>query len=150
MDVPQSPSIGSPLLMPFDGSANAEAVIPYLPFLLDSGGQIVLLQVIPTAQAVTSPIGTEMLSPAEVQRMTEVAARSDLDRAARRIGEHVSDVEIDQVVEIGEPAERINHVAVTRGVRAILLASQGYSGTGPGGFGSIVSRVVRTSPLPVI
>ncbi len=32
----------------------------------------------------------------------------------------------------------------------ILLASQGYSGTGPGGFGSIVSRVVRTSPLPVV
>ena len=82
--------------------------------------------------------------------MSEVAARSDLDRVATRIGEHVSDVGIDQVVEIGEPAERINHVAETRGVRAVLLASQGYSGTGPGGFGSTVSRVVRTSPLPVV
>ena len=39
MDVPQSPSIGSPLLLPFDGSANAEAVIPYLPFLSTPAGR---------------------------------------------------------------------------------------------------------------
>src|SRR5262245_27922911 len=124
---PQRPSIGSPLLIPFDGSVNAEVVLSYISCLLDADWKVILLQVVPTAHAVTSPMGKEMLSPEELQRRTEVAARSDLDRATKRIGEQNAEAQIDQVVEVGEPAERIMHVAATRGVRAILLASQGYS-----------------------
>src|SRR4051812_43057872 len=150
MAAPQRPSIGSPLLIPFDGSVNAEAVMPYVSCLLDADRRVVLMQVVPTAQAVTSPIGQEMLSPAELERLSRGAAQADLERAATCIGKHVDDVAIDQMVETGEPAERITHVATTQGIKAILLASQGFSGTGPGGFGSVVSQVVRISPVPVV
>jgi nucleotide-binding universal stress UspA family protein len=150
MLVPEHPSIGSPLLIPFDGSLNAEIVIPHVPCILGTAGKVVLLQVIPTARAVTSPLGGEMLSPNEVQRLSEDAALADLERAAACIRERMPDADIERVVDIGEPAERITHVAMARGIKTILVASQGYSGTGPGGFGSIVSRLVRTSPLPVI
>lgn len=150
MVAPQHPSIGSPLLIPFDGSVNAEAVMPYVPCLLDADRRVVLMQVVPTAQAVTSPIGQEMLSLAELERLSREAAQADLDRAAKRLGDQDGDVAVDRMVETGEPAERITQVAATQGIKAILLASQGSSGTGPGGFGSIVSRVVRISPVPVV
>ena len=74
MDAQQHPAIGSPLLIPFDGSVNAEAVFPFVPFLLNADRQIILMQVVPTAQAVADPIGTEMLSSRDVQRMSDIAA----------------------------------------------------------------------------
>jgi nucleotide-binding universal stress UspA family protein len=150
MAVPQGPSIGSPILIPFDGSVNAEVVFPYLPILVNSDRQVIILQVVPAAKAITNPLGGEMLSPADVQRLSDEAARADLTRGTQAIRTLVPEAQIDQVVEIGEPAERIGHVVEARQVRTILLASQGYSATGPGGFGSIVGRVVRTSPVPVV
>ena len=57
---------------------------------------------------------------------------------------------ITKIVETGDPAERISEAAVKTGARTILLSSQGASATGPGGFGSVVSRVVRTAPVPVM
>jgi nucleotide-binding universal stress UspA family protein len=149
MVVPQHPSIGAPLLIPFDGSANAEVVLPHVPCLVGADRKIVLMQVVPTAQAITNPIGKEMLSPGEVQRLSHAAAQADLERAAAAIREQVPDADIETIVEIGEPAAKIAQVASERQIQTIVMASQGVSGTGPGGFGSIISRVIRTSPVPV-
>ncbi|MGH2617050.1 MAG: hypothetical protein ACRDJC_17585, partial [Thermomicrobiales bacterium] len=75
MDAPFAPTIGSPMLLPFDGSANAEAVFPFASLLgtSDRGGDVdlILLQVIPDAHEVSSPMGDVMVSAAEVQRLSE-------------------------------------------------------------------------------
>jgi hypothetical protein len=84
MNAPSDVTIGSPLLVPFDGSAHAEAVFPYLPLLADDGRDVILLQVVPEAHAVSSPLGEVMLSVDEVRRVSEAAAQADLDRAAAR------------------------------------------------------------------
>ena len=150
MNAPTDVTIGSPLLVPFDGSAHAEAVFPYLPLLADEDREVILLQVIPHAQAVCSPIGDVMLSEDEVRRVSEAAAQADLDRAAARLESLAPELKVVRIVESGDPSERITEVAARSSARAILLSSQGVSATGPGGFGSVVGRVVRMAPVPVM
>jgi nucleotide-binding universal stress UspA family protein len=150
MDARTDVTIGSPVLVPFDGSAHAEAVFAYLTLLADRGREVILLQVVPEAQSVSSPMGDVMLSADEVRHVTEEAARAHLDRAATCLSSLASDLQVSQIVETGDPSERITEVAIRTRARAILLSSQGVSATGPGGFGSVVGRVARTSPVPVM
>jgi nucleotide-binding universal stress UspA family protein len=91
-----------------------------------------------------------MLSAEELQRASETAAGADLERAQQRLSALEPALTIEQVIETGDPADTIVAVAKRREVRTILLASQGVSATGPGGFGSVVSRVVRMAPVPVM
>ena len=86
MDAPSDATMGSPLLVPFDGSAHAESVLPYLALLADGDREVILLQVVPEAQSVSSPMGDVMLSANELRQATETAARADLDRAAAQAG----------------------------------------------------------------
>jgi nucleotide-binding universal stress UspA family protein len=91
-----------------------------------------------------------MLSAEELRRASETAARADLQRAEQRLSALASRLSIEQIIETGDPADSIVDVAKRHQVRTILLASQGVSATGPGGFGSVVSRVVRMAPAPVM
>ena len=151
MDSPTTVTIGSPLLLPFDGSANAEVVFPYVSLLVDSARDVdvILLQVIPEPHDVTSPIGDEMISAAEVHRLSETAARADLTRAADHLAANVPGLRFEQVVAIGDPWQPIADVATRCAARAILLSSQGGSATGPNSFGSVAGQVARTAPAPV-
>lgn len=150
MQAPNTPTIGSPLLIPFDGSANAEVVLPYVSLLAAPEQQVILLQVIPRTQSVTSPLGDVMLSAEEVHRAAEEAARQDLARIAARLATMAPDLHIEQVIETGDPWEWIAKVATRSQAHTILLASQGASAAAPGGFGSVVGHVVRTAPVPVM
>lgn len=144
------PAVGAPLLLPFDGSTNAEAVLPYVSLLAGPDRDVILLQVIAPGQTVSNPLGEVMLSAEEVQRTAEAAARQDLERLAARLSAIAPGLRIEQTVETGDPWQRIAEVATQRQVATILLASQGASAAAAGGFGSVVGYVVRTAPVPVM
>ena len=150
MDAARDATMGSPLLVPFDGSAYAESVFPYLPLLADGDQEVILLQVVPEAQSVSSPMGEVMLSANELRQATETAARADLERAAAKLTAVAPPLRIERLVETGDPSQRIAEVAIRRNARGILLSNQGISATGPGGFGTVVGRVVSTAPVPVM
>lgn len=150
MDAPRDATMGSPLLVPFDGSAHAESVFPYVALLADGDQDVILLQVVPEAQSVNSPLGDVMLSANELRQATETAAQADLDRAAGRLASLAPSLRIEHLVETGDPSQRIAEVATRREARGILLSSQGVSATGPGGFGTVVGRVVSMAPVPVM
>ena len=150
MDAPSDATMGSPLLVPFDGSAYAESVLPYLALLADGDREIMLLQVVPEAQSVSSPMGNVMLSANELRQATETAARADLDRAAAKVAAVAPSLRIEQLVETGDPSRQISEVAIRRKARGIVLSSQGTSATGLGGFGTVVGRVVSMAPVPVM
>jgi nucleotide-binding universal stress UspA family protein len=145
-----APQIGMPLLIPFDGSVPAEAVFPYVALLASGSPDIILLQVVSEAQAVSGPLGEVLLSAEDLHQVAVAAADEDLARAAERLRALIPGANIDPIIETGEPSERIVEIALQHQVGAILLANQGTSATGPGGFGSVASRVVGTSPVPVI
>ena len=150
MDAPGDVTIGSPLLVPFDGSVHAEAVFPYLALLASGGREVILLQVVAEAQSVSSPMGEVMLSADEVRQASETAARADLARAASLLASVAPELQVEQIIETGDPSQRIAEVAIRSKARAILLSSQGVSAAGPGGFGSVVGHVVCTAPVPVM
>jgi nucleotide-binding universal stress UspA family protein len=150
MSTPPAPRIGSPLLVPFDGSANADAVLPFVSCLADGEREVILLQVVPAAEAICGPRGEVLLSAADLHAASTAAANAALERAEARLGSLAQGVRISKIVATGDPAESISETAVQTGARTILLSSQGASATGPGGFGSVVGRVVRTAPVPVV
>jgi nucleotide-binding universal stress UspA family protein len=150
MDAPSDATMGSPLLVPFDGSAHAESVLPYLALLADGDREVILLQVVPEAQSVSSPMGNVMLSANELRQATETAARVDLDRAAVKVASVAPALRIEKLVATGDPSQRISEVAIHRKARGIVLSSQGTSATGLGGFGTVVGRVVSMAPVPVM
>jgi nucleotide-binding universal stress UspA family protein len=150
MDAPGDARMGSPLLVPFDGSAHAESVFPYLPLLADGDQEIILLQVVPEAHSLSSPLGDVMLSADELQQATETAARADLNRAAAKLASIAPSLRIEHLVQTGDPSQRISEVAAHCKARGIVLSSQGVSATGPSGFGTVVGRVVSMAPVPVM
>src|SRR5829696_6398183 len=150
MDAPADARMGSSMLVPFDGSAHAESVFPYLPLLADSDQDIILLQVVPEAQSLNSPIGEVMLSANELRQATETAARADLNRAAAKLASIAPSLRIEHLVQTGDPSQRISEVAARCKARGIVLSSQGVSATGPGGFGTVVGRVVSMTPVPAM
>jgi nucleotide-binding universal stress UspA family protein len=150
MDAAGAPTIGSPLLVPFDGSPNAEAVFPFVSHLADGDKKVILLQVTPEARALNDPLGDVLLSAAALEQAAETAARAHLTRAETRLALLAPDLQIEQIVAAGDPAEQIVAVANRCRARAIVLSSQGASGIGPGGFGSVVGRVARTTPVPLV
>src|SRR3954454_4098952 len=101
MDAPRDATMGSPLLVPFDGSTHAESVIPYVALLADGDQDVILLQVVPEAQAVNSPLGDVMLSANELRQATETAARADLDRAAAQLASIAPSLRVEPLVETG-------------------------------------------------
>ena len=68
MDAPRDATMGSPLLVPFDGSAHAESVFPYLALLADGDQDVILLQVVPEAHSLSSPMGNVMLSANDLRQ----------------------------------------------------------------------------------
>jgi nucleotide-binding universal stress UspA family protein len=150
MDAPSEATMGSPLLVPFDGSARAESVLPYLELLADGNREVILLQVVPEPHSVSSPLGDVMLSANDLRQAAERAARADLDRAAAKVASVAPSLRVEQLMEIGDPSERIAEVAIRRKARGIVLSSQGTSATGPGGFGTVASRVVSMTRVPVM
>ena len=150
MDIPRDATMGSPLLVPFDGSVHAESVFPYVALLADGDQDVILLQVVPEAQSVSSPLGDVLLSANELRQATERAAHADLDRASAQLASVAPSLQLEHLVETGDPSQRIAEVAVRRKARGILLSSQGVSATGPSGFGTVVGRVVSMAPVPVM
>jgi nucleotide-binding universal stress UspA family protein len=121
-----------------------------LALLADGDREVVLLQVVPEAQSVSSPMGNVILSANELRQATETAAHADLDRAAAMVAAVAPSLRIEQLVETGDPSRRISEVAIRRKARGIVLSSQGTSATGLGGFGTVVGRVVSMAPVPVM
>ena len=150
MDALRDATMGSPLLVPFDGSAHAESVFPYVTLLADGDQDVILLQVVPEAHSVNNPLGDVMLSANELRTATETAARADLDRAAAQLASAAPSLRIEPLVETGDPSQRISEVAARYEARGILLSSQGVSATGPSGFGTVVGRVVSMTPVPTM
>jgi nucleotide-binding universal stress UspA family protein len=144
------PPFGAPLLVPFDGSANAEAVLPFVPLLVDGGRDVVLLQVVPEARDLRSALGDVALPAETLYAASETAARADLERAAAKLLALAPALRIEESVVAGDPSERIVEEAAARGAHGIVIASQGVSAVGPGGFGSVAGRVARTAPVPVL
>lgn len=138
------------ILVPLDGSALAEQILPHAIALADyDGAELTLLRVI-EGRPTHVPGGEIDYRPRE-DSLTEQRDTAELylGRLAHELlaGGHPAHV----VVEAAEhPARAILTIAEKCGADLIALATRGRSGLARSLIGSVADKVIRGGPLPVL
>ena len=122
------------VLLPLDGSALAERMIPYVSTLVGRlQGKLVLLSVI---------------VPSGVSQTAAFARKRYLEEVEGRLSEDGIDVE--SMIASGYPAQQILRVAELEECGLIAIASHGRNALGRAVFGSVADSVIRRSVVPVL
>lgn len=130
------------ILVPLDGSALAEAILPQVTELATlHGAEVVLLRV---AFAHAFP-GSDQTS-AQVQAVEE--AEAYLAEVVQRF--LAAGIKAQSVVRYGHAAEEILDHAQTGAVDVIAMSTHGRSGVQRWVLGSVAEHVLRAAPVPVL
>ncbi|MDQ2655158.1 MAG: universal stress protein [Chloroflexota bacterium] len=145
----------SSVLVPLDGSPEAEQAIPYALTVLPNGGHVLLFTAV-------SDLGTPVASDPDLtgwQRTPnpgqEAAYATELNSARAALQQIVSrkpDVPANWSVEValGDPASQILQTIAQREVDLVAMTTHGRGALGRIVFGSVADRIARTSPVPVL
>ena len=133
------------ILVPLDGSAHSESV---LPFVEDLAGQLGASLVLQQAVLPVTLFAGEYIPPTESLQEPAASAHEYLGRIAAR--ERSLGIAADVEVDVGASADAILHAAKRSGADVIALSTHGWSGPLRWVLGSVADAVVRHSPLPVL
>jgi len=128
------------IIVPLDGSAVAEEILPGLRRLL--GGEpvdVVLLR------AVHFPVG-DLHVPIDVRGLEDEAKRY-LERTAQRLTRE--GIAARTRFAIGEPARAIVDAASAEGATLLAMTTHGHTGLARVVLGSVAEQVLRTASVPV-
>jgi len=138
------------ILVPLDGSALAEDVLPHVAEMTShTKSEVILLQVCLYDQ----PSEDECLFPAAIDREAEKCQMAAermryLNSVAQRLRKLGFNVRI--AVEFGYPAERIVDYANEHKVSLIAMSTHGRSGISRWVYGSVADRVLQAATVPVL
>ncbi len=128
------------ILVPLDGSENAEIVFPYCADLAAKFASTVTL--VTVSESATVDI--------------DHLYRTYLKHARKKMRQHLKafmaheTVTLESEVFFGDPARGILRIAEGKDARLILLASHGSSAEGPWFLGHIADKVLRATKRPVM
>jgi nucleotide-binding universal stress UspA family protein len=128
------------ILVPLDGSKEAEAILPEVQQLATIWDQVHLLHVVP-------PIPTPVGMP--VQQVLGFLDRALAYLQITRVKWLPDQPGVD-LVRAGDPGQEILGVALEKNVNIIAMATRGRSGLQRFLLGSVASEIVRKSQLPVL
>lgn len=132
-------------LIPLDGSAAAEAVLPALAALAcPLGLDVVLLRVVPAVPAVA------MENPAGVLEILD-RAKQDAERYLLRVADAptLDGLRVLTAVRTGDVPEQIAEAASESQTDLIAMTTHGRGGLGGLLFGSVAEAVLRAVSIPV-
>ncbi|RKX98665.1 MAG: universal stress protein [Spirochaetes bacterium] len=138
------------VLIPLDGSELAEKAFEHLRSVVKVNEieKVVLVRVVEAILPdIKSNIGAEHLHQAEEKREKE--AERYLKKIAKELAAENIPAETRLVID-GEPAEKILEVAEEEDVDLIIMCSHGRSGFKRWLFGSVASKVLHHSPVPML
>lgn len=146
MDHPQ-PEAYRRVVVPLDGSREAEAVLPAVLRLAGPVGmEVSLVRVVPAVP--TGAIeGAGRATLHEVTRVREEAEAYLADVCARW---GAAGLRVTTTVRAGDPAREIIAVARDAGADLIAMTTHGRTGLGRILFGSVAEEVLRTADVPVL
>lgn len=139
---------GQHVLVPLDGSAVAEQVIPWAHGLAGKEGAVTFFMAVPDVAPVLEVSGS-VADMAEIERTEQAAARQALAEVAARWA-RPGWTTPHMLIATGSPADAILAAADQAGADLIALASHGRGALGRFAFGSVADRVARGSKLPVL
>ena len=145
----------SRVLVPLDGSPEAEQALPYARALLPTGGAILLFQAVPEFEmpGANEPALTELNWALKPAPDANGKTRLEVAQAAlTQIATRVSDDQVSCSTEVaqGDPASEILQAIAQRDVDVVAMTTHGRGAVGRTVFGSVADRIVRTSPVPVV
>jgi nucleotide-binding universal stress UspA family protein len=136
------------MLVPLDGSALAEGILPYTRELARSLGlDVVLIHI-----ADKKDSGTLLLHKAYVDRTADTIRRDIAKNQKKKSGvpRESQGIKVSGEVMVGSPAEEILSYADTNDIDLILMATHGRSGISRWVIGSVADKVLRSSRVPVL
>jgi nucleotide-binding universal stress UspA family protein len=128
------------ILVPLDGSENAEIVFPYCADLAaEFASTVILVTVSETATVDIDHLYRTYLDHAQgkMRQQLEVLMAHEA-------------VTLESEVLFGDPAREILRIAEDKDARLILIASHGSSAEGPWFLGHIAAKVLRATKRPVM
>jgi HSP20 family protein len=145
---PATPATYRRILVPLDGSSEAEAILPLAESLLTpQEGDLLLLRVMRAHLATALP---EVPADVVVEAAHEVQAEINeyLSRLAAAIG--AKGIRVQVATASGEPAERIVETARDTDAALIAMTTHGRRGLERLVLGSVAESVVRHAPVPIL
>lgn len=132
------------ILLPLDGSALGEAILPQIdPILGREHSEIILLHV---AQLQTAAVGPRLSPPAFPDPVSDAQGYlAKIERRFVRRGTRTM-----SIVDVGQPAAVILDVAEREEVTLIAMATHGRTGLSRWAFGSVSEKVLRASRVPLL
>jgi nucleotide-binding universal stress UspA family protein len=128
------------ILVPLDGSENAEIVFPYCADLAAKFASTVILVTVSEAATV------------EIDHLYRTYLEHATGKMRRQLEASMAPdtVTLESEVLFGDPAREILRTAEDKDARLILLASHGTSAVGPWLLGHIAAKVLRATKRPVM
>lgn len=138
------------ILVPLDGSTQAECVIPHLETIAKTGAQeIELISVIEPIEIPTR--GKIALSEDDIKKITLEAKKDThkyLDQVAARLTR--SGIKVHPIILTGKPAESLIDYIDSNDIDLVIMATHGRSGITRLFWGSVAEKVVRSVNTPVL
>lgn len=138
------------ILVPLDGSALAEQVLPHVHALAANEGttKITLLRAVPPIFTTSVDYSGMLATTTEAITQMEQEALDYLQHIARQF--QSEGYEVHTEISALPPAEAIIEYAENHNVDLIVIATHGRSGLSRWVFGSVTQKVVQVAPTPVL
>lgn len=148
------------ILIPLDGSSLAEEALIYAEEIIDPHGQLTLVAAVDMPDVLPTgfyPIADPSLMSSGLREATNYYKPNEIIEQGRVYLESVAqklqtklNVSVAVRVEISEPAELIIRLSEELKADAIVMSTHGRSGISRWLFGSVTSRVLSHSLVPVM
>lgn len=152
------------ILVPLDGSALAEQVLPYVYALapvinadihllrvvkdVKHNADADLVNTIASMYGTNDPLVTELQYQMDLLDQRRLAAQNYLTARAEALG--ADGLIVTTEVRVGPPADVIVEVAETAHVTMIAMVTHGYSGLKRWALGSVTDKVIHATATPVL
>jgi nucleotide-binding universal stress UspA family protein len=140
------------VLVPLDGSAEAETALPLAERIARAqGAALVIAHVVPSVELTQiGPLDREDLELVDrVRRRNERVARLYLDRVRARLA--ASDLSLHlRILQGNDAAARIAALLPTESIDLVVMAAQGHNARPGTPYGSVVAELIARSQVPVL
>lgn len=148
-DPPTQPTSYDRILLPTDGSEQAELAAPQAHALASEYDATLDVVSVVDVQAEAGPFDAGGVSEDFVERL-EADGAARVDSMLDRVRSLDADIHVETAVLRGRPHERLAEYVAEQDVDAIVMGAHGRSGFERGVYGSVTERVLRSVAVPVL
>lgn len=137
------------IVVPLDGSEQAEQVIPYAEALRDRGGTLLFYQVINPSGPARGLFGDVEFTMEDIVQQEREAAKARLREIAER-WEPVLDKKPEVESYAGDTVGAIEALVRDRDATMLAISSSGRGALSRFAFGSVADTLMRSAPVPTL